>query len=152
MDAFTKRQQEQEQLRAQLFENLKSRLPELEELLSGYQKRFGYEDAVYRFYHQSFKVYHLQEGTLQIVAALRSLLPDRQINKYFQKILEDGTGKEFHPDDNLRWLDVTRPIVEAFGHALYFLAMAVKYGRELEALPDTLPSGWAAFLYLFDLR
>jgi hypothetical protein len=47
---------------------------------------------------------------------------------------------------------VTRPFVEAFFHARYFLAMAVKYGRELEFPPALMPSGWAAVLYLFDLR
>ena len=44
------------------------------------------------------------------------------------------------------------PIVEAFFHAKYFLEMAVRYGRTLESPPRKLPSGWAAFLYLYDLR
>jgi len=53
---------------------------------------------------------------------------------------------------NRRWLEVTRPIVEAFFHAQYFLEMAVRYGRQLKRPPRQLPSGWAAFLYLYDLR
>jgi hypothetical protein len=32
------------------------------------------------------------------------------------------------------------------------LEMAVKYGRELDEPTDSLPSGWAAFLYLYNLR
>jgi hypothetical protein len=32
------------------------------------------------------------------------------------------------------------------------LEMAVKYGKELERPPNFLPSGWAALLYLYDLR
>lgn len=44
------------------------------------------------------------------------------------------------------------PIVEALFHARIFLEMAVRCGRELEAPPQTLPSGWAAFLYLYRLR
>jgi len=32
------------------------------------------------------------------------------------------------------------------------LDYAIKYGRELETAPRMLPSGWAAVLYLFNLR
>ena len=32
------------------------------------------------------------------------------------------------------------------------LEMAVRYGTELKAPPRMLPSGWAAFLYLYELR
>jgi hypothetical protein len=41
--------------------------------------------------------------------------------------------------------------VEAL-HARYMLEMAVKYGIELDGTPRFLPSGWAALLYLYDLR
>ncbi len=50
------------------------------------------------------------------------------------------------------WLEVTRPMVEAFFHAHYFLEMAVRYGKQLKHPPRQLPSGWAAFLYLYNLR
>jgi hypothetical protein len=30
--------------------------------------------------------------------------------------------------------------------------MAVKYGSELEEPPNPMPSGWAALLYLYNLR
>ncbi len=53
---------------------------------------------------------------------------------------------------NQRWVEATRPIVEAFFHAGYFLEMVCKYGKELEEPPDLLPSGWAAVLYLYGLR
>jgi hypothetical protein len=68
------------------------------------------------------------------------------------EIVKQGTSKEFSLADNDNWLAVTRPILEAFFHARYFLEMACKYGRELKEPPDSLPSGWAAFLYLFNLR
>ena len=54
--------------------------------------------------------------------------------------------------DNDRWLAATRPIVEAFFHARYFLEMVVKYGKELKSPPAVLPSGWAAVLCLFNMR
>lgn len=41
---------------------------------------------------------------------------------------------------------------EAFFHAKYFLEMAVKYGKELDKIPDEeRPSGWAGLLCFFNL-
>lgn len=135
-----------------LFSKLKASLPALRKLLDEYSGHWGYEDPVYRLYHQSFKVYALEEATMTIVAALQSLAPARDLNEWFLQIVKDGTGKAFELEHNRRWLEVTRPIVEAFFHARYFLEMGVRYGKELKAPPRLLPSGWAAFLYLYDLR
>ena len=54
-----------------LFENLLRALPELEKLLEESSGHWRYEDPVYRFYHQSFKVYGPQGETQKIVEALR---------------------------------------------------------------------------------
>ena len=136
-----------------LFANLRAALPRLTELLDDCSGHWGYEDPVYRLYHQSFKVYALQATTVRIVEALSALAPDgRSLNSWFLRIVHDGTGRSFELEHNQRWLEVTRPIVEAFFHARYFLEMAVRYGKALEAPPNALPSGWAAFLYLYDLR
>ncbi len=110
------------------------------------------EDGIYRFYHQSFKVYHLQHATEEICKALQDLLPDHAMNRWFSEIVAQGTSHEFEMSHNQNWLRHTRPIVEAFFHAQYFLKMAVKYGKELESAPDCMPSGWAAVLYLYNLR
>lgn len=136
----------------ELFDNLKNNLHNLEKLLEECNSHWGYEDPIYRFYHQSFKVYHLQKTTKQIVEALQSLFPKRSLNEWFVTIIDDGTGKEFKIEDNDRWLEVTRPILEAFFHARYFLEMSIKYGHELEYPPTMVPSGWASFLYLYNLR
>ena len=135
-----------------LFGNLKASASSLKELLDESSSHWGYEDPVYRFYHQSFKVYGMQHATLAIVAALQALAPERQLNDWFMQIVRDGTGTKFEQAHNKRWLEVTRPMVEAFFHARFFLEMAVRYGKELEAPPNSLPSGWAAFLYLYGLR
>lgn len=57
----------------------------------------------------------------------------------------------FKTEDNARWTEVTRPILEAFFHARFFLEMAVRYA-DLEKPPLPLPSGYAALLYLYGLR
>jgi hypothetical protein len=72
------------------------------------------------------------------------------MNSWFLQIVGDGTGREFTPADNERWLAIPRPILEAFFHARYFLDMACRYSQAPEE--PSLPSGWAAFLYLFNLR
>jgi hypothetical protein len=135
-----------------LFSSLKSALPELEKLLDECSGEWAYEDPVYRFYHQSFKVYALGHATKRIVSALQALAPEQQLNEWFLRIVAEGTDKTFAQEHNARWLEVTRPIVEAYFHARYFLEMAVTYGRRLTAPPRMLPSGWAALLYLYRLR
>ena len=140
------------ELSGQLLSNIKLQLPRLEELLAKVENHWGIEDGFYRFYHQSFKVYHVQQATEEIRDALQNLFPNRAMNQCFCKIVADGTGRKFEISHNHAWLDHTRPVLEAFFHAHFFLKMAVKYGLELPAAPNTLPSGWAAVLYLFDLR
>jgi hypothetical protein len=135
-----------------LFNNLSEKLPVLEDLLIRCSAHWEYEDPIYRFYHQSFKVYGLQEQTLEIVSTLQSLSPDNLLNDWFMHIVQEGTDKTFSMEDNKNWLTVTRPILEAFFHARFFLEMAVKYGKELEFPPRLLPSGWAALLELYNLR
>ena len=136
----------------ELFRRLKEQLPQLVELWDKHTEMWGYEDAIYRFYHQSFKVYAFQQSTLTMVERLRALAPDRELNAWFIQIIGEGTGKTFSMSDNRRWLEATRPILEAFFHARFFLEMAVKSGRELSHPPNLLPSGWAALLYLYGLR
>ena len=134
-----------------LLTSLASHKTELEELLKKSSDHWGLEDPVYRFYHQSFKVYYLQERTTAIVKLLASLASERPLNPWFAAIVAEGTGKTFTPADNARWPEATRPIVEAFFHARFFLEMAVRYAG-LDAPPRPLPSGYAALLYLYGLR
>ena len=126
--------------RQRLLEAIKANLPELAALLDRARSMWEYEDYVYRFYHGSFKVYGVQSMTIRIVDELRALLPHRSLNDRFLRIVADGTSKEFTPDVNDSWDASTRPLLEAFFHARYFLEMAVKYGSELSEPPQILPS------------
>lgn len=137
---------------ATLLLNLRAARPSLEALVAQCSGEWGYEDPLYRLYHHSFKVYGVQSQTLAIVAALSDLAPARPLNSDFMAIVRAGTGLTFKTEDNRRWLEATRPIVEAFLHARFFLEMAIVYGRTLERPPVMMPSGWAALLHLFDLR
>lgn len=138
----------------ELLAKIKAHLPELETLLQRMSSHWFYEDPIYRFYHQSFKVYSLQQETKEIVEALMKLAPEGALLcKYFEEIyLAGASGKRFEMEHNQNWTTHTRPFVEAFLHAKFFLEMAVKYGKELGAAPNMLPSGWAALLCLYNLR
>ena len=138
-------------LEAALLVRMHAQHEALKALLDASSDHWGFEDPVYRFYHQSFKVFWLQRQTETIVQRLSSLLPDCPLHPWFLEIVRQGTGLEFSTSDNNRWTLVTRPIVEAFFHARFFLEMAVRYAT-LEAPPRTLPSGYAALLYLYQLR
>ena len=135
-----------------LLDHIKRNLPELERLLERASSDWEYDDFVYRFYHQSFKVFGVQSLTKKIVAALGELLPGVALNADFLAIVNDGTGRTFQAEMNAAWLPSTRPLIEAFFHARFMLEMVVKFGRTLDTPPEELPSGWAAVLYLYGLR
>jgi len=78
-----------------LLRAIKEKLNDLRSLRDRARSHWNYEDPIYRFNHGSFKVYGIQALTLQIVSALRALLPDRSLNERFLRIVNDGTGKEF---------------------------------------------------------
>ena len=129
--------------------NLRDKSAELKQLWESVNDHWGYEDAIYRFYHQSFKVYRIQAATVKIVDMLQSLVPDRELNPWFQTIIQQGTDKQFSTAVNTHWLESTRPILEAFQHARYFLEMACRYPQPPEG--SICPSGWAALLKLYGL-
>ena len=136
----------------ELLDTIKSRLPDLERV----EELFGFEreDGIYRFYHQSFKVYGLQNCTLGAVGIFQSIAEatENRLCDWFEQIVADGTGKTFEPEHNQNWPEHTRPIVEAFFHARYFLEIMIKYGHEMESPPEMLPFGWAAILELYNQR
>ena len=140
-----------------LLQNIKAHLAELEALLEKTNGHWGMEDKIYRFYHQSLKVFGIQDYTDKLVKALQDLhpAPERGFHEMFARILAEGTGKEFSMSDNDHWVESTRSLLEAFFHARYFLEMVIKYGNEFkdhDAPPNLLPSGWASVLYLYRMR
>jgi hypothetical protein len=75
----------------------------------------------------------LQSHTLAIVEKLRSLSPAEELNEWLVRIIAEGTGKTFSPEHNKNWLDVTRPILEAFFHARFFLEIGREIWTRVEA-------------------
>jgi len=143
--------EEQDRLTRLLLLRLKERKPQLQQMLEAMSGRWTYEDHFYRYYHGSFKVYAVQGTTEKAVKLLRDLLPERKLNMVFERIIHQGTGKQFELDHNEEWDRHTRPMLEAFAHAKFMVEMAVRYA-DLPSPPAPLPSGWAALLYLYDLR
>ncbi len=69
---------------ARLLAEAKRKLPELKKLLAETSDHWHYEDPIYRFYHESFKVYRVQATTLKIVEKLQALAPHLKLNPYFR--------------------------------------------------------------------
>lgn len=142
-----------------LLSNLKAHLPELEAAYAKYvevkmkDEMHPAEDLIYRFYHYSFKVYRAQQVTEHIVGLLKKVAPAGfELCDWFEEIVKDGTGKVWQLEHNKEWTKHTRPIMEAYFHAIYFLKAAVRYGKKLKKAPNMLPSGWAALLELYGIR
>ncbi len=143
--------EELQRLEKVLLLNMRQHAPELRRVLDNANS--SYEDGIYRYYHLSLKVFWLQEQTNALVNALTAIAPEgRPFCRFFDGILQQGTGREFSLADNQHWLERAAPIVQAFFHARYFLEMAVKYAAELQEPPQPMPSGWAALLCLYRLR
>lgn len=140
-----------EQLELLLLGRLKERKADLVAMLARLGESRTYEEGFYRFYHGSFKVYGVQQSTLAAVELLQSLMPGRKLNLVFEQIIRDGTGKKFEMEHNRNWEAHTRPMLEAFSHARFMVDMAVRHA-DVSVPPRPLPTGYAALLYLFDLR
>jgi hypothetical protein len=137
-----------------LLARIKEHLPRLEELLTEYGQHWSEEDKVYRFFHQSFKVFALQEDTKAGFELIKEIGGEQDPpHQWYCQIVKEGTEGDFVEErTNANWLAETRSILEAFWHTKYFLLMMAKYSRELDEAPQCMPSGWAAVLYLFELR
>jgi hypothetical protein len=148
-----------------LLQRIKSRLPELEELYKRHvTDRRAEEEAVYRYYHRSFKVYAIQDHTEAILGGFEELGAHLQIegsgfvevnlelNSDFLNIVRAGTGIVFERSHNLGWPAHTLPQLQAYWHAKYMLVMMIKYAKQLEVPPDVVPYGWASVLRLYNLR
>jgi hypothetical protein len=152
-DSWRKSQQAADRL----LERIKGKLPVLEEWLHDSND----EDDVYRFYHQSFKVFGMVYGAEKGYERIRQIAGDEYtLDGWYSEIYRDGTRfKDMRDVEanagesmNEHWLKYARPIAEAFWHTHYFIRQMVKYGKELKFAPAALPSGWAAILALYSLR
>jgi hypothetical protein len=94
-------------LEAALLSNAHAQHEELKQLLDASSDHWGFEDSVYRFYHQSFKVFWLQQRT-------DCLLSDRPLHPWFLEIVRRGTVKEFATSDNDRWTSWRGPSSRRF--------------------------------------
>ena len=143
--------EEKSRLERLLLERLKQRKGDVAQALKAMSDRGTYEDHFYRYYHGSFKVYHVQATTEHAVNLLRELLPERELNLMFEFIIRNGTGKVFETEHNKDREHHTRPMLEAFAHAKFMIEMASRYADLIDP-PQPMPSGYAALLYLYNLR
>lgn len=146
------RREKANELSDKLLANIKANKAEIEKLCDAFKHLE--EDYIYRFYHQSFKVFGATAQIRQAKDLFERLAPDLvTLNNWFCEIVDTAISKEFDfAKTNQIWLAETRPILEAFWHSKYFLEQMLVAADELEKSPQILPSGWAAVLYLYNLR
>lgn len=135
----------------QLLTNIKENRSRIEGSLSHIKKVEG--DLVYYFYHQSWDIFQYRTALEVNKALFESLSPDKKpLNSWFVSICETAIRKEFSDSTNANWASETQPILDAYWHTRYFLEQMLIAGEELETAPEILPYGWAAVLYLYNLR
>lgn len=144
---FAEKQRKNDQ---EILDSIKKYLPEIIELKNKCEEEWGSEDSIYRFYHQSFKVYYLQDTIKECVELFKKIGNGRELNEWYLQIIKEGTENKFSLEHNKDWLKFTRPIVEAYFHSKHFLDMMVKY-QNVE-VNQLLPTGWAMILYLYNSR
>jgi hypothetical protein len=137
---------------SELLQNIKDNRNRIEALLDSFKR--SEPDLVYRFYHQSFKVFGMVQKIRDANKLFSDLAPETTfLNQWYVKITRTALAKKFEGSDtNHRWLETTLPVMQAFWHAKYFLEQMLIAADELDEAPQILPSGWAAVLYLYDLR
>lgn len=134
-----------------LFNNISSRTEELQQLYNDCKSEYT-AHGFYRFYHGSHKVYSVQNPTLRIVTVFRELMPDHPLNEDFEHIISHGTGLEFSSEVNENWTAITRPILEAYFHAMMFLECMLVSIKDMDIPRRTISEEWGAVLYLYNLR
>jgi len=136
----------------ELLQNIKDNRDKIEAELG----RFISEepDLIYRFYHQSFKAFAMVDMIREADKLFSDLAPgSTSLNGWYVQITHAALAKKFEGSEtNRHWLETTLPIMQAFWHAKYFLEQMVTAADDLDEAPQMLPSGWAAVLYLYDLR
>lgn len=143
-----------EMLKRKLRDRLDEQLPELEALWKRTGSNWDVAHRLSKFYRESFKAYTLQEHTVAMVEALSDLLPERNLNRLFARIVDEGTGKDFVAGGDGPRVDEVRAIPEAYFHARMMVEVALCCGRDQEAAgEESIGSAarWSALHCLYDL-
>lgn len=106
---FIRRMEKAQELSDKLLANIKETQTEIENLDNTFKSLE--QDYVYRFYHQSFKVFGAASQIKQAKELFERLAPDFcPLNDWFRAIANDAIGKEFDAArTNQFWQAETRP-------------------------------------------
>jgi hypothetical protein len=132
-----------------LLVTLKDKEPMLDTLSIELNKAVS--EAVYRYYHGSFKLYGVQSNTQEAYKFILSLSPDGNINKSLKDTVEKGTSITFDLEHNKAWEVHTHPILFAAFQVQQALA-SLKALSTCSYPPTFLSAEWGTALYLYNLR
>ena len=144
--------EERARLSEVLLLNLKENLPAIESLAQSFAADEA--DAVYRWYHWSFKIFGRQTAIRRAVELFETVSPEgRPLNGWFMQLVNDASRQTFdNSRTNQNWFEETLPILTAWMHCHVFLKNMARSARELESSRQVLPDHWALTLYVFDCR
>ncbi len=137
---------------ADLLQNIKDHRSEIEAQFDRFKK--AEPDLIYRFYHQSFKAFGMVDMIRDANKLFSDLAPESTfLNNWYVQITRTALTKRFEGSyTNQHWMETMLPVTQAFWQDKYFLEQMLIAADELDEAPQILPSGWAAVLYLYDLR
>ena len=143
---------ERRSLEDQAFSRMKSARSEICALAD----RFEAEgiDTLYRFYHQSFKVYRAQELNQEALDLLRKLRSDRStLSPFLEELIAHASPTvQFAPEHNRAWVATVGPFLTLHLHLhRIFVAMRTAL-QQHERLPEILDDALALSLAALGLR
>jgi hypothetical protein len=98
---FARHPEKQDAHMEALLDRIRERLPQIEELLVEIADPWGEEDAVYRFYHQSSKVFGLQQVTKKAFKLIEEIGGETDpLDTWYCQIVKEGTEADFRDDTN----------------------------------------------------
>jgi hypothetical protein len=100
-----------------LLRRIKARMADIDAWLAESADEWCEEDGVYRFYHQSMKVFYLQDLTRKGFTLISEIGGEQDPpHEWYCQVVKEGTAGDFNEKTNDEWLQQTRPILEAFWH------------------------------------
>jgi hypothetical protein len=126
---------------------------ELRRIIKEISKNDLFENHMYRFYSESYKVIHIRDQVIRMIELLKKLAPEGyKLNEKFNEIIAGiEYDKNLDEEDFQNEISKSRQYTEALFHCKFLLENSIKYGRSLRKAPEILPYGWACLISLYNI-
>ncbi|TSI05278.1 hypothetical protein [Lysinibacillus sp. BW-2-10] len=108
------------------------------------------KEAVYRLYHQSFKVYNIQKWSQDVLELLEQVSKE-PFHPILREMIRNGTNQTFETTYNSMWYTKAKPIVDLFLHLRFYVEVALDEIQKTDKERFGSPS-WYLLLYLWNMQ